>query len=136
MKTIQSVWEWMEAFAQAVRTRDYTAGQELFSEDVVSFGTYSHRLIDLQDLVENQWEPIWSTTRNFQFHQETIHCEIVGDLAWVASSWQSEGRLPNDECHLRVGRATLILRWQDDGWKAIHSHFSLQPRLVIGNTAE
>ena len=127
MRNDDDVLEWMENFAQAVRSRDYTAGRTLFADAVFSFGTYSDQLNGLEDLVTNQWEPVWSATRNFQFNQETVRCKIIGDHAWVAAVWQSQGRSAEGEWQDRYGRATLILQWRDEGWKAIHSHFSLRP---------
>ena len=122
----------MGAFAEAVRSRDYDAGQGLFDDNVFSFGTYSNKLEDLHALTENQWKPVWSVTRNFHFHLGTVRCEILGDHAWVAAVWQSEGQAGDGEWHDRIGRATLILHWQKEGWKATHSHFSLQPEPPAG----
>jgi ketosteroid isomerase-like protein len=129
MRTFSGVVDWMDAFAQAVRSQDYAAGRKMFSGEVFSFGTYTDQLVGLSDLVENQWKPVWSITRNFHFHLETVRCEIIGDYAWAAASWQSEGQRSDGEWYPRFGRATLILQWQPEGWRAVHSHFSLQPDL-------
>ena len=128
MKNVAKVLEWMENFARAVCSRDYAAGRALFASDVFSFGTYSDQLDGLEALVTNQWEPVWSVTRDFQFIRETVLCRIIGDHAWVAVAWQSQGQAADGEWHDRYGRATLILERRAECWKAIHSHFSLQPQ--------
>ncbi|MES2461503.1 MAG: nuclear transport factor 2 family protein, partial [Armatimonadota bacterium] len=127
MKTVPVVLRWLEKFALAVRSRDYAAGQELFADNVFSFGTFSTQLDDLDTLVKNQWKPTWSVTRDFHFHTDAMRCEIVEDIAWVAVPWQSQGQGPEGKWYDRQGRATLILRWYGEGCKAVHSHFSLQP---------
>src|SRR5690606_18612958 len=40
---------WLEAFARAVRDRDYDAGRRMFAPDVVSFGTVAGRVECLVD---------------------------------------------------------------------------------------
>ena len=116
-------------FALSVRERNYSAGRELFADEILGFGTYSGQLVGLDALVENQWKPVWSVTRNFHFKAEMIRCEVLGDAAWIAAAWESEGRAAEGgEWHIRNGRATLILQRREGGWRAVHSHFSLQPR--------
>lgn len=130
-KTVAGVLLWLDEFAAAVRDADYTAGEAMFAEDVVSCGTRTPWMVGRDALIDEQWRPIWSTTRDFGFKRDSIRCQLDGDHAWIASQWSSQGRSPDGEWFDRNGRVTLVLRWRNECWLAVHSHFSLAPGDVV-----
>lgn len=117
---------WLEAFATTVRAVDYERGREMFSPDVVGFGTYAGIREGLDALEDGQWRHIWGVTRGFRFRLDELRAGASGNLAWVAVPWDSEGKR-DGQWFARPGRATLILECRDGRWLAIHSHFSLYP---------
>jgi ketosteroid isomerase-like protein len=81
-------------------------------------------------LRREQWERIWPVTRGFQFDEEGRQVQVSGNLAWVASTWSSEGLDETGGTFLRGGRVTIILERAGNGeWKAIHTHYSVYPTL-------
>ena len=125
------VEQWLERFAACVRARDYDAGRKLFAHDVVGFGTYTPFAEGLDKLVENQWKPVWSATRDFRFDVAGARIEVRGELAWAAANWSSTGIGPGGETFERRGRATIVLRRDCDGWRAVHTHLSHNPNATL-----
>lgn len=120
--------EWLREFAGYVRDVDYEAGQGLFADDVIAFGTVSRRAETLEELVENQWKHVWGQTEGFHFDLETAKIEVCGSIAWVAVTWESRFLDRSVSPNERSGRATIILRCSDGKWEATHTHFSMSPK--------
>jgi len=121
------VERWLRAFAKAVRERDYTAGRSLFAPDVVAFGTVADRAEGIDALVARQWRVVWETTRGFEFDAGSLRGERHGDRAWIAAAWSSVATGAHADRRRRTGRATLVLARDERGWRALHTHFSLEP---------
>lgn len=121
------VAEWLRRFARAVRDVNYDAGRRMFDPGAYSFGTVTRRNVDLDELVERQWRRIWGATFGFDFDYDSARCEVEGDLATAAVRWSSNGRKPDGRAFPRSGRATFIFRRHGEGWRAVHSHFSMDP---------
>jgi ketosteroid isomerase-like protein len=118
---------WLGAFARAVRERDFAAGRSLFDPHAVAFGTLCPRAGDLDVLVEKQWRPIWNATEGFDFDYATALAALDGAQAVVATTWASRDAGSRGARAQRRGRATLVLRRDAAGWRAVHSHFSMEP---------
>ncbi len=124
---IAPIERWLEAFSAAVRAADYARGAELFDPSVLGFGTVAARAEGREQLVREQWGQTWGVTRGFRFDLDLARIEVVGDFAWVASTWSSTGFDARGEPFPRVGRASIVLRRSGKGWLAVHTHFSLRP---------
>jgi len=125
-----SVTAWLEAFASAVRDRNFAAGRVLFAPDAIGFGTRMDRAPGLDALVAEQWGAVWPMTEGFAFEPESVGIHLSPDarLACVQALWHSRA-LPGAGGDLRRGRATLLLEREspEAAWKAIHTHFSRMP---------
>ena len=119
--------QWLEEFAAAVRAADYEAGERLFADHVVGFGTRNDRLVGLKPLVERQWKQVWGITSGFCFNLDQMSSGKCAALAWVAVPWASQGRDRNGDSIMRRGRATFVLEQQHGRWVAVHSHLSMNP---------
>jgi ketosteroid isomerase-like protein len=133
---------WLEAFAACVRDVDYDRARAMFDPDVVGFGTFATVLVGRDALVDGQWRNIWGCTRGFRFLLDDadnagidgtrVEVSQFGDMAFVATRWQSEGRDAHGNWFDRLGRCTLVLRKRGGGgggasWLCVHSHYSRQP---------
>lgn len=125
--TEDEIKEWFRAFEARVRAVDYAGARPLFAEEVVSFGTFGTILVGRQELETGQWRHVWSRIRDFRFRLDQLTWGAAGDLAWAVCLWGSEGLREDGSTFPRPGRATVILRRQNDRWLAIHTHFSLEP---------
>ena len=123
--------EWLDTFAACVRDRDLDAGRRLCSPAIYSFGTRCGQARGLDQLVEQQWAPIWNATHGFTFHTEDAVATGGGpddQYAFVAVTWSSNGSDANGRSFPRHGRATIgFERDADNRWLATHTHFSMEP---------
>lgn len=119
---------WLDEFAAAVRGVDYATGRRLYAPDVVGFGSVADRADGLDDLVARQWRRVWGVTRGFRFVDAGRVCRVVGDTAWVAADWWSQGGNPADGWYDRTGRVTIVLERRAGRWLAVHTHYSLAPK--------
>jgi ketosteroid isomerase-like protein len=123
----EEVLRWLEDFAGCVRAVDYDRAREMFDVDVVGFGTFARMLIGRENLANGQWRNIWGCTRGFRFKLDEARVETIGEMAWIASPWHSEGRDEEGNWFDRHGRCTLILRRRGGRWLCVHSHHSRRP---------
>ena len=121
-------WErWLEGFSETVRARDFSKGKRLFSKGVVSFGTVCVRAKNLDELVAKQWKLVWPKTKDFKFDCESARVIKNADHAVIIAGWRSTG-FRNKIPFARRGRATIVLEKSANCWKALHTHFSLEPK--------
>ncbi len=123
----QEISIWLQQFACCVRDRAYEEARPLFDEGVYSFGTVAYRAEGLDDLISSQWRQVWDDTQGFDFDYNEARGWQETGLACVALAWSSAGKLSQGKKFERRGRATIILRRVDGTWKAVHSHFSMNP---------
>jgi ketosteroid isomerase-like protein len=130
-----SIQRWLSAFALAVRSRDFAAGRALCDTDVVGFGTVANHVTDLRSLEHDQWRQVWERTSDFEFDPGSASFMLDGNLACVAALWHSNGFDARGASIVRYGRATIVLRrGNDDSWRAVHTHFSLTPQSIAGQS--
>ncbi|HET9017413.1 MAG TPA: nuclear transport factor 2 family protein [Thermomicrobiaceae bacterium] len=122
-----AIRRWLEEFAGAVRDVDYARGATMVAPEVVGFGTHGGVLVGRDALVAGQWRNVWGVTRGFTFRLDDLRGEVVGERAWVAVPWDSQGRDDQGAWYDRPGRATIVLERRDGRWLAVHTHFSLYP---------
>jgi len=123
---VQAVEKWFDAFGSYVAAESYEPARKMVAEDVVAFGTKAELVEGLDYLVDEQWKGIWPNIEEFTF--EDVRARGTGDRAWAAATWTSTGFDEDGEPFHRPGRATVVIRRDDDGaWRAIHTHFSLFP---------
>ena len=120
---------WLDHWARCIRERDFDQGLQLFDPEASGFGTITLQTKSLEELLEQQWKPVWLQTEGFAFDDETMVINISPDRlhACVHALWRS--RRSNSEDAERLGRATILLTRQqaDDSWKCRHTHFSMWP---------
>ena len=126
-ETSETLKSWLKLFSQAVRERDLVSGRKLFLQQVVSFGTVCFRAEGLDELVSRQWEIVWPDTQDFDFEYDSTQELVEGKTAVLIAHWHSTGFKGHQPLISRRGRATIALKKTADGWKAIHTHFSIDP---------
>jgi hypothetical protein len=127
---------WLRALERCVRAVDYTAARPLFAIDTYSFGTYKPVVRGRLALERGQWARVWPRIRNFTFRLSQMCC--VGNDAGlcIIVPWTSLGVGPGGRTFSRPGRATVFLVPQRGRWVALHSHFSLAPRVGASGPAK
>lgn len=134
MNPTDAAHAWLDRFAELVRARDTATAEAMFAPDCSAFGTRAAHLTARDDLVAEQWTPIWTSTEGFRFLDEGRHVmsSADGSQVTVAARWVSDGIAPDGARYPRAGRATLVLEVTADpsGARQLvarHSHFSERP---------
>lgn len=125
---IEAVQQWLLTWQDLIAQGDFDAARQLFESDVVGFGTVAVRADGLPELVELQWQNVWTRTSGFRFLLDTLKVWGDAQLWVVAVQWVSTGQEPNTGASFeRQGRSTIALLWDGQALRAQHTHFSLNP---------
>lgn len=121
---------WLLDWQQLIQNRDFDAASHLFQPDAVGFGTVTARADELTQLIQDQWLNVWPYTSEFRFQLDSLTVWNCGmDNLLIAVQWISTGIDAKSQQHFdRHGRASIGLQRQERDWKAIHTHFSLNPQ--------
>lgn len=123
----QAIHDWFAELARCVNATDFASGRKLFADDIVSFGTFTTLMHGLDDYATQQWPNVWPHVQHFRFNAPK-HIRIVGDTAWAACTWDSEGINADGTTFDRPGRTTMVFEKRHGRWLGVHSHFSLVPK--------
>ena len=123
------VKNWLDRFAEKVRTVDYAGAYPFWHDEIIIFGTYQELVRSRQAWTDTQWDNVWPRTADFAF--DLANTEVLssadGSMAIAVTPWTSTGFHPDGSTFPRPGRATIVLARQADGrWVGVHSHMSLQ----------
>ncbi len=99
----------------------------MFAPEAIGFGTIAERAAGLDTLIDNQWRPVWSSTRDFTFDLSTVQHGGEQPVYWAAAQWSSIGRDAAGREVRRRGRATIVLHHRGGKLLAMHTHFSFVP---------
>ena len=124
---VKAARQWFELLGRYCAAVDYDAGESIFADDVVAFGTRTDVVQGLAPLRKNQWEGIWGNIADFRIDMDSIHARGDDAHAWGVATWTSTGFHENGESFPRPGRCTVALERRDGRWLAVHTHFSLFP---------
>jgi hypothetical protein len=125
-----SVRDWLATWQAFVQASAFDDARHLFDPDVLGFGSVATVARSLGDLEASQWRRVWPKLATFTFDDDHLTIVISSDelLAAVAVTWSSTW-VDNGVERPRPGRASIVLSRQstDDPWRAVHTHFSLNP---------
>ena len=124
---VEAVRQWFALMGRYCASVDYDGAENIFAEDVVSFGTKMEIVRGRRALREGQWESIWGNITGFKMDLENVHGGGSGNQAWGVVTWTSTGYDSDHKPFHRPGRATVTLERRDGVWLAVHTHFSLFP---------
>jgi ketosteroid isomerase-like protein len=120
--------QWLRQWEALINAQDFARARSLFSQDVISFGTFAEILNGLDELEALQWRTIWPTIADFTFEEtHVLVSEASPQIVTIVTLWRSKGKTKNAGWYDRKGRATLILKSEDDRLRCIHSHLSMAP---------
>lgn len=127
----KAIADWFSTWDKLVDGVDFVPARELFTEDVIGFGTRMDTVRGRDRLEQDQWRRVWPTIDGFRFDVDTLECLIspdrlqgVGIVVWHSTGYGEDGTPFN-----RPGRATVVFERANAGdpWKANHTHISLNP---------
>lgn len=120
--------DWLQQWENMINATDFAGARLLFSPHVISFGTLTGFMSGLQELESRQWRKIWPTIKDFKFDDPMVL--FNGELAHsaiIVSLWHSKGKASGGGWYDRKGRATLVLRLENNLLRCCHSHLSMEP---------
>jgi ketosteroid isomerase-like protein len=120
---------WLETWAECVRRVDPERARALFAPTLRAFGTRVFCADGLESVEQRQWRYVWPRTRGFAFEIESLEGWISDDCSQgcVAVPWRSTGVDAGGAEFERRGRATIVLARAGGTWRALHTHFSIDP---------
>jgi hypothetical protein len=107
----------------------------MFAPEAIGFGTVAERAAGLDTLVNDQWQRVWSATRDFAFDLATTQHGGEHPVYWAAARWSSVGRDANGRDVVRRGRSTIVLHSRGGKLLAVHTHFSFVPSGAVTPSA-
>lgn len=124
---LEPLRDWFREWNRHVSARDFECARGLFDVAVSGFGTYAAIVHGREALEREQWRNVWPRISGFRFEVDRLHGAIAGETAWAAVPWSSTGYHEDGTAFDRPGRATVVLRRENDRWLGMHTHFSLVP---------
>lgn len=128
-RMIERAQAWLGAWQDCIRERNYTQARALFDDGITAFGTVKARMSGLDELVREQWRPVWEHTRAFEF--DLARCAVVlagADHCVIALPWSCIALPRGDRPeYQRSGRASIVLRDDAGALRCVHTHFSIDP---------
>lgn len=118
---------WFQTLQMCVRAIDYPSARNIFTPDVVAFGTRAEVVEGLDNLQQHLWSRVWPAIRDFTFDLSQLHWGWSGESGWAVITWTSTGFRADGAPFYRPGRATVIFEQRDGLLLARHTHFSLSP---------
>jgi ketosteroid isomerase-like protein len=126
-----SVREFFRHWGDLVRDVDFKRARELYTEDVIAFGSLGKMMNSRAALEAEQWRAVWPTVEDYRHDLDTLEIIVSPDrlMAMGATFLLSTGIGRDGTKFERVGRvtATLMRAALAAPWLITHSHVSLVP---------
>ncbi len=127
----QSIADWFEKWGALVAAVDFKRAREIYTEDVIAFGSLGKMLTTRDALEQEQWRKVWPTVADYRYDLSTLEIVTSPDrlMAIGAAVFHSTGFHADGSTFERVGRVTATLMREAVGapWYATHTHVSLRP---------
>jgi len=127
----RSIAEFFERWGTLVGHVDFKRARELYTEDVIAFGSLGKMMTSREALEAEQWRAVWPTLADYTHDLATLEVIVSPDrlMAMGAVIAPTIG-IDKDGSHfkrpVRV-TATLMREAVDAPWLMTHTHVSLVP---------
>ncbi len=126
-----SVREFFRHWGELVCDVDFKQARELYTEDIIAFGSLGKMMTTRAALEGEQWRAVWPTVEDYRHDLDTLEIIVSPDrlMAMGATFLRSTGIGRDGAKFERVGRvtATLMRSALTAPWLITHSHVSLVP---------
>ncbi|MFN3350304.1 YybH family protein [Pseudorhodoplanes sp.] len=127
----RSIEAFFERWGTLVGNVDFRRARELYTEDVIAFGSLGKMLTSRAALEAEQWRAVWPTLADYRHDLATLEIVVSPDrlMAMGAVMARTTG-IHRDGSHFeRPARvtATLMRETIDAPWFMTHTHVSLVP---------
>ena len=93
--------EWLRQWEALINAADFAGARQLFSPDVVSFGTMTGFTTGLQELETRQWRKVWPNIKDFRFDDPAVlRTGEPAQSTVIISLWHSVRSNQNHESDL------------------------------------
>lgn len=126
-----SIADFFERWATLVRNVDFKRARDLYTSDVIAFGSLGKMLTSRAALEAEQWRAVWPTLADYRHDLSTLEIVVSPDrlMAMGAVMARTTG-IRKDGSHFeRPARVTATLMRDSIGapWFLTHTHVSLVP---------
>ncbi|MCH8536408.1 MAG: nuclear transport factor 2 family protein [Alkalimonas sp.] len=132
-KHAQQIRQLLEAWQQAVTSKDVSAFMQLYSPPLRAFDAIGPLQFLSRDAYKEHWQQCMQFclgTFRFEIHQLEVQAD--NELAFCHFLNLAGGTDAEGQPHLCWLRCTQCWQLQTDGWKIIHEHFSVPVDMESG----
>jgi ketosteroid isomerase-like protein len=127
----RSIAAFFERWGTLVDNVDFKRACELYTEDVIAFGSLGNMLVSRDALEAEQWRAVWPTLAGYRYDLSTLETVVSPDrlMAMGAAIARTIG-IHSDGTHFeRPVRVTAALMREtvEAPWFMTHTHVSLTP---------
>lgn len=116
----QDAKQWLYAFEQCVRKRDYDSAEKLIHKNCLYFGLEF-------DHAKDDWISVWPNQLSFSFDMAATKFVVEGNLTVISTRWVAQGLIHG--APPKMGRASIaLMNFTGDKLMAVSYHTSLQPK--------
>ena len=123
------VRQWLQRLQLHVQSVDFVGARALFTEDMITFGSFNPFTVGREAAEAEQWRTVWGRIDHFRWRLDELRTIISGDrlTAVGMAVFDSTGYTETGTAYDRPGRATVVLGRTAVGqeWIAQHMHVSL-----------
>lgn len=125
---MRAVDDLLQRLQEAVARGDPEALAALFCREVSAVFSGTSEPVRGREAVIATWKrhmARWSEVRIARRHTVV---RIHGDVAWGSFMWDGEGRVDGQHYRLEGERWTVVMLWEDGGWRLAQTHTSMPYR--------
>jgi ketosteroid isomerase-like protein len=123
------VQRWFQRLQLHVQAVDFAGARHLFSDDLITFGSFNPFTIGREANEEEQWRTVWGRIDHFRWRLDDLRTLVSDDrlMAVGMAVFDSTGYTEAGTPYERPGRATVVLRRGtiSEDWIGHHMHVSL-----------
>lgn len=123
------VRQWFQRLQLHVQAVDFAGARHLFSDNLITFGSFNPFTIGREANEEEQWRTVWGRIDHFRWRLDDLRALISGDrlMAVGMAVFDFTGYTEAVTPYERPGRATVVLRRGtiSEDWIGHHMHVSL-----------
>ncbi len=123
------VQRWFQRLQLHVQAVDFAGARHLFSDDLITFGSFNPFTIGREANEEEQWRTVWGRIDHFRWRLDDLRTLVSDDrlMAVGMAVFDSTGYTEAGTPYERPGRATVVLRRRSVGeeWIGHPMHVSL-----------
>ena len=125
---IRAIETLLRTLEEAVLQGDPNALSGLFCREIGAVFSGTPEPVRGREAVTATWERHLSRWSEVRIRRRDTRVRIHGDVAWATFLWDGEGASAGKRYRLKGERCTVVLLWEEGGWRVAQMHTSMPYR--------